>query len=222
MQPGTAGTPGTNGSNGYSVLNGTVAPTTQGVNGDFYINTATNLIYGPKTAGAWGSGTSLVGPQGVAGTAGTPGTNGSNGYSVLNGTVAPTTQGVNGDFYINTSINLIYGPKTAGAWGSGTSLVGPQGAAGTAGTPGTNGSNGYSVLNGTVAPTTQGVNGDFYINTATNLIYGPKTAGAWGSGTSLVGPQGRSRNSWNTWNEWIQWIFSIKRNCSSNNTGCKW
>ncbi len=40
-----------------------------GVNGDFYIDTASNKLYGPKTGGAWGSGVSLVGPQGVAGPA---------------------------------------------------------------------------------------------------------------------------------------------------------
>ncbi len=256
---GTNGAPGANGVNGYSVLNGTSNPTTQGVNGDFYINTTTNTIFGPKTAGAWGSGTSLVGPQGIqgvqgpagtgltnrgnwlsgttysngdyvfdrstsnpavnsmwicqtssftsttqpwqdavhwvefqapAGPQGVAGTNGTDGKTILNGTVNPTTQGVNGDFYINTSTNTIFGPKAAGVWGSGTSLVGPQGAAGANGANGTNGTNGYTVLNGTLNPTTQGVNGDFYINTVTNTMFGPKTGGAWGSGTSLVGPAG--------------------------------
>ena len=250
---GAQGVAGTNGTNGFSVLNGPLDPTSQGVNGDFYINTTNNTIFGPKTAGLWGTSTSLIGPQGpqgIQGPAGTgltnqgnwlsgttytngdyvfdrstgnplvnsmwicqtttflstvqpyldgtnwvefqapagpqgpAGTNGTNGYSVLNGTVNPTTQGVNGDFYINTTTNTIYGPKTAGVWGSGTSLVGPQG------TAGTNGTNGYSVLNGTTNPTTQGVNGDFYINTSTNTLFGPKTAGVWGSGTSLVGPAG--------------------------------
>lgn len=50
------------------------------------------------------------------------------------------------------------------------------------------GGGGYSVLNGTVNPTSEGVNGDFYINTATSTIFGPKASGAWGSGTSLIGP----------------------------------
>lgn len=181
---GPAGATGAPGANGYSVLNGTIDPTGGiGVNGDFYINTTSDAIFGPKTAGSWGSGTSLIGPTGATGATGAPGANGS---SVLNGASDPTGgTGANGDFYINTTSDTIFGPKTAGAWGSGTPLVGPAGAAGS------NGTNGYSVLNGASDPTGGvGVNGDFYINTSTYDIFGPKTAGAWGSGTSLIGPPG--------------------------------
>ncbi|MBL7764728.1 MAG: hypothetical protein JNJ58_01440, partial [Chitinophagaceae bacterium] len=235
---GTNGTNGTNGLDGKTVLNGTVNPTgADGVDGDFFINTTTNEIFGPKTGGVWGSGTSLVGPigatgaqgpigltgatgpqgpQGIAGTNGTNGTNGLDGKTVLNGTVNPTAaDGVDGDFFINTTTNEIFGPKTGGVWGSGTSLVGPigatglqgpqgpigltgatgpqgpQGIAGTNGTNGTNGLDGKTVLNGTLNPTgADGVDGDFFINTTTNEIFGPKTAGVWGIGTSLVGPIG--------------------------------
>ena len=124
------------------------------------------------------------GTNGTNGTGGANGANGTNGNSVLNGTGTPSAgTGNNGDFYINTSNDEIFGPKTAGAWGSGTKLKGTNGA---------NGTNGNSVLNGTGAPSgATGNNGDFYIDTATNKLYGPKSAGAWpGSGTSLVGPQG--------------------------------
>ena len=258
-QDGVNGLDGQDGLNGYSVLNGTVSPTSGiGVNGDFYINTANNTLFGPKTGGAWSVGTSLVGPQGIAGT---NGTNGTNGYSVLNGTANPALGlGVNGDFYINTASNLIFGPKTGGLWGTGVSLIGTQGVqgiqgpAGTGlnnrgnwlsgtnynpndyvfnrssadplintmwisqnassfistiqpyldltnwvefqapegpqGDPGTNGQNGKTVLSGTTNPSTQGVDGDFYINTSTNMLFGPKSGGVWGSGTSLVGPAG--------------------------------
>jgi hypothetical protein len=62
------------------------------------------------------------------GGAGTPG---ADGKTVLNGSGAPSSGlGTNGDFYIDTTADAIYGPKTAGAWGSATSLVGPTGAAG--------------------------------------------------------------------------------------------
>ncbi|MFD0994100.1 hypothetical protein ACFQ1U_12860, partial [Tenacibaculum geojense] len=166
------GAAGADGSDGRTVLSGTVSPTTEGVDGDFYIDTDDNLIYGPKTGGAWGSGTSLVGAAGA---------DGADGRTVLSGTLSPTTEGVDGDFYIDTDDNLIYGPKTGGAWGSGTSLVGAAGA---------DGADGRTVLSGTVSPTTEGVDGDFYIDTDDNLIYGPKTGGAWGSGTSLVGAAG--------------------------------
>jgi len=107
-----------------------------------------------------------VGPQGTAGN------------TILSGTAAPTTEGVDGDFYIEdpTTAPKLYGPKTAGAWGTGTALV----------------NNGNTVLNGTTVPTTEGVDGDFYIKDPTTapVMYGPKTAGSWGSGIALVGPSG--------------------------------
>lgn len=66
-----------------------------------------------------------------AGSNGTNGTNGTNGNTVLNGSGAPSSgTGVNGDFYIDTTAESMYGPKAAGAWGSGTSLIGPAGASG--------------------------------------------------------------------------------------------
>ncbi|MEP1094508.1 MAG: hypothetical protein ABJG78_05330 [Cyclobacteriaceae bacterium] len=175
---GAEGSDGADGNNGHTVLNGAVAPTTEGVDGDFYINTTANEIHGPKTGGVWGAATSLVGA------AGSDGADGNDGQTILNGSVAPTTEGVDGDFYINTSTGEIHGPKTGGAWGTATSLVGA------AGSDGADGSDGQTILNGSEAPTTEGVDGDFYINTATSEIYGPKTGGAWGAATPLVGAQG--------------------------------
>ena len=61
------------GADDKNILNGTVVPITEGVNGDFYINTTTSDIYGPKSAGAWGSPTSLIGPTGPQGPAGSGG-----------------------------------------------------------------------------------------------------------------------------------------------------
>ena len=91
----------------------------------------------------------IPGPAGANGTNGTNGTNGSNGSNgadgktVRSGSGAPSGGlGVDGDFYINTTANTIYGPKASGSWGSPTSLVGP---AGSNGTNGTNGTNGYGV-----------------------------------------------------------------------------
>jgi uncharacterized protein YjbI with pentapeptide repeats len=55
------------GTDGNGILYGTAAPTTEGVDGDFYIRTTTNYLYGPKAGGVWPSGTSLVGPAGSAG-----------------------------------------------------------------------------------------------------------------------------------------------------------
>lgn len=168
---GPQGTTGTTGATGATILSGTAVPTTEGANGDYYLRTTNGQFYGPKTAGAWGSGISLIGPTGTTGTAGN---------TVLYGTAAPTTEGVDGNFYIRTTTNFIYGPKASGVWPAGTSLVGPTGTTGTAGT------NGNTLLYGTAAPTTEGVNGDFYYRTTTATIYGPKASGTWPAGTSLI------------------------------------
>ncbi len=103
---------GPGGPRGNSVLNGTIDPVSgTGIDGDFYYNTATETIFGPKASGVWPSGVLLKG---------------GNGNTVLNGTSNPiNSQGANGDFYINTNTNVIFGPKAAGAWpGTGTSLIG--------------------------------------------------------------------------------------------------
>ena len=66
--------------------------------------------------------------QGPVGAAGATGSAGVDGKTVRSGSGVPSSGlGVNGDFYINTTADTIYGPKTNGAWGSATSLIGPQG-----------------------------------------------------------------------------------------------
>jgi hypothetical protein len=72
------------------------------------------------------------GDNGTDGTNGTNGTNGADGSTVLSGGAPPDDQldGVDGDFYIDTSTNQIYGPKTAGAWGAPTDLQGSPWTAG--------------------------------------------------------------------------------------------
>ena len=135
---GATGPQGSAGTNGNTVWNGTTTPAkSTGVNGDFYLDTATNCLYGPKASGAWPSPcVTLVGPQGATGAQGPTGSTGATGSQ------GPT------------------GP--AGA-------TGPQGPAGT---------NGNTVWNGTTTPTgSTGANGDFYLDTATHCLYGPKASG---------------------------------------------
>jgi hypothetical protein len=68
---------------------------------------------------------------------------------------------------------------------------GPAGAQGVQGQAGPPGSNGNTVLHGSGAPSsTLGSVGDFYLNTATSGLYGPKTSAGWGSPTSLIGARG--------------------------------
>lgn len=119
-------------------------------------------------------------------------TPGENGKTVLNGLGAPAlTVGVEGDFYLATDTSTLYGPKVEGAtpsWGAGVNLVGPRGADGVAGL------NGKTVRYGAGAPSSDlGVVDDFYIDTTTYDLYGPKFEGAtptWPLATSLVGPAG--------------------------------
>jgi hypothetical protein len=80
----------------------------------------------------------LTGPPGPQGIQGIPGVNGTNGLpgqpgkTLLSGGADPAaTTGTEGDFYLNTTTYLMFGPRTAAGWGSGASLVGPAtGAAG--------------------------------------------------------------------------------------------
>lgn len=56
------------------------------------------------------------------------------GTSLLYGSGAPSSgTGVDGNFYLDQTAHVLYGPKAAGAWPSGTSLVGPAGATGPTG-----------------------------------------------------------------------------------------
>jgi hypothetical protein len=61
------------GTDGNGILNGIVDPTFEGVSGDFYINTTSNEIFGPKSGSNWGAGTSVIGPEGPEGPIGLTG-----------------------------------------------------------------------------------------------------------------------------------------------------
>ena len=168
---GQAGAAGVSGGDGKTILNGTVAPeVSQGVDGDFYLNIATSQLFGPKAAGAWPAAVSLVGPTGAAGATGATGPQGPQGEPGPIGAMGP--QGPEG-------------PSGA------TGATGPQGPEGQAGAAGVSGGDGKTIINGTVAPeASQGMDGDFYLNTATSQLFGPKAAGAWPVAVSLVGPTG--------------------------------
>jgi hypothetical protein len=123
----------------------------------------------PGAAGAAGAAgaTGAQGPKGDAGPAGTPGTQGTKGDPGPTG-----AQGPKGDA----------GP--AGAQG-------PKGDPGTTGQQGAAGADGKSVLSGAGAPSAISGNiGDFYIDTAADVLYGPKNVAGWGNGINLVGPKG--------------------------------
>jgi len=111
---------------------------------------------------------------------------------------------------------IVTGPLSFGSISAATSTVGPQGPAGPKGATGATGprgpigltgpagkngingatgpqgpAGGNTIWNGTNSPEANiGKNGDFFLNSATKSLYGPKTANGWGSPTLLVGPQG--------------------------------
>jgi hypothetical protein len=64
---GIEGDTGPAGADGKTILSGAVDPTTEGANGDFYINTATSTLFGPKASGTWPSGVLLIGADGADG-----------------------------------------------------------------------------------------------------------------------------------------------------------
>lgn len=64
---GDTGPAGADGTDGRTILSGAINPTTEGENGDFYINTATSTLFGPKASGTWPSGVSLIGADGADG-----------------------------------------------------------------------------------------------------------------------------------------------------------
>ena len=147
--------------------------------------------------------TGLQGPAGAQGIAGTNGINGTNGTAVLNGNANPAAgTGVNGDFYINTATNTIYGPKANGAWPAGVSLVGPagvagpQGPAGATGPAGPTGPTGLTGATGSAGPQgpagatgPAGPTGPTGLTGATGLQGPAGAAGATGA-TGLQGPAG--------------------------------
>lgn len=81
------------------------------------------------------------GPQGPQGEVGPTGAKGADGATWLNGTAAPTTQGKDGDYYINTTNGDVY-KRTSGAWGKVGNIKGATGATGAKGEKGDTGAQG--------------------------------------------------------------------------------
>ncbi|MGB1040276.1 MAG: tail fiber domain-containing protein, partial [Flavobacteriales bacterium] len=143
----------TAGPSGKTILNGTTIPTSStGTIGDFYINTLTLELFGPKTSSGWGVGVSLKGPKGDTGAIGPQGQQGpigitgAQGIQGIQGVAGPKgdtgatgpqgpigLQGLKGD----QGIQGIAGPKgDSGAMGP-QGIAGPQGPMGPQGNPAT-------------------------------------------------------------------------------------
>jgi hypothetical protein len=160
--------------------------------GTYVLMSTSQLLSVPYALYSATSGSSIPGPQGPQGPAGNdgaPGTQGAIGPQGPQGLQGLQGQaGATGPTGNQGSIGLTGPAGPQGAIG----LTGAQGSQGPAGANGINGADGKTVLNGSSNPTSLiGNNGDFYINTISNIIFGPKASGQWPAiGVSLVGPQG--------------------------------
>ena len=95
--------------------------------------------------------------------------------------------GNNSDVYIDTDSGIFY-KKTNNAWIATFSMQsGPAGPPGIKGDTGLAGLDGRSMLSGISNPSNlfTGADGDFYINSSTWTIFGPKKNGAWTAATQI-------------------------------------
>lgn len=208
---GAAGAVGSAGKDGSIIYSGNGAPaSTLGNSGDYYLDKSTGNLYGPKTAAGWGTPVTLIGAKGADGTNGRDGTNGkdgsngkdgkdgTNGSITFSGNGAPSSiMGQTGDYYLDKTNYLLYGPKVDADWGVPILLRGAAGAQGPMGPAGADGTIFYS---GETAPDPAlGKVGDFYISRLPIMLYGPKHATfGWGVGTNLKGADGANGTNGNT------------------------
>lgn len=135
------------GGTSMSFISGTVAPTTEGIDGDVYLNTSNGNIY-KKNSGTWSLLMNIKGAKGDkgdTGATGATGTKGTDGATWLLGAVAPTTEGKTGDLYLNTANSDVYS-KATGAWvktGNIKGATGTTGAKGDKGDKGDKGADGF-------------------------------------------------------------------------------
>ena len=198
VKPQLAGRTATSVSN--TILNGITSPkSTQGINGDFFIDTKALTIYGPKASGRWPVGISLRGTQGVAGTTGTSGSNGTDGRNAQSASAVVGAQGATGAAGIKGEAGVAGttgAQGVAGATGSaGTTgaqgVAGATGSAGIAGAQGSPGATGNTGVQGNIGNTgsagAQGLKGE----TGTAGAEGSKgetgTVGATGPSSALFG-----------------------------------
>ena len=182
-----------------TILNGKGAPlSTLGINGDFYIDTRSLLIYGPKKSNKWPLPQSLQGPVGAAGADGKNGSEGktiSNASTVAGPTGAQGEKGEKGDKGESgpSGANGTPGaPGLTGAKGE-TGATGPSGGGG--GTPGAKGETGATGATGakgeTGATGTAGSNGATGATGATGVKGETGTVGSTGA-NGAVGATGPS------------------------------
>jgi hypothetical protein len=181
-----------------TILNGRGAPDdTLGINGDFYIDIRSILLYGPKAKGKWPLPQNLQGPTGAAGTSGSDGKNGSDAKTVSNASTSAGPAGPQGEKGLTGATGPAgsSGPAgatgPAGSSGSGggtpgaTGATGATGAAGAAGSTGPTGATGSTGAAGTTG--TAGSNGTAGAAGATGPAGATGSAGISGISKAITG-----------------------------------
>lgn len=174
---GEDGQDGADGEDGAQIYSGSGSPDASvGVVGDFYIDTANQNLYGPKTDSGWGSAIDLNGEDGA---------DGEDGSQIYSGSGSPDASlGTTGDYYFDTANKDLYGPKTDSGWGTPTNLSGDDGQ---------DGEDGSQIYADTGSPDASlGVEGDYYLDKSSYELYGPKTASGWGTPLNLKGADGNA------------------------------
>ena len=144
------------------------------------------------------------------------GSNGSDANVIYSGTVPPSNElGDTNNFYLDSTAQLLYGPKTISEWGTPSPIYGqtilyatgaPASITGRigdyyinstnydyyikteSGWQGPNRHEGWLILSGNTVPDSGlGKIGDFYLKLDTSELYGPKTVSGWGSSLFIRG-----------------------------------
>lgn len=137
-----------------TILNGKGVPLASlGINGDFYIDTRSLLIYGPKAKGKWLLPQNLQGPIGATGVTGSDGKNGSDAKIGTSNSSLVGSVGAQGERGL-TGVAGPAGPAGAtGPAGSSGGGGGTPGATGAAGATGATGASGTAGSTGPAGPT---------------------------------------------------------------------
>ncbi len=124
---GPEGPVGPAGDDGSMMYSGQGAPDADiGKTGDYYLNTGTGEMYGPKDEYGWGN--PIIVLMGEDGTNGQDGADGEDGSQIYSGSGAPDASlGVEGDYYLDKFSYHLYGPKTGSGWGTPLNLKGADG-----------------------------------------------------------------------------------------------
>ena len=170
-----------------TILNGKGAPSNAlGINGDFYIDTRSLLISGPKKSGKWPAARSLQGANGVNGIDGRNG-NDAKGVSTASTVAGPAgPKGERGEKGVDGVAGSSGAAGVAGSSGAtgpaGSGATGAQGPSGSNGTNGTNGSAGGTGLTGARGET--GTVGPSEVTDISIPTWTLQTATAFGFATS--------------------------------------